>query len=37
MDPAASISKFLLEVKTAGRAKDVAEQGPLQIRTAYCN
>jgi hypothetical protein len=34
MDPAADISKFLREVKTAGSAKDIAEQGPLPIRTA---
>jgi hypothetical protein len=28
---------FLREVKTAGSAKDVAEQGSLPIRTAYCS
>jgi hypothetical protein len=35
--PSGEISIFLREVKTAGRAKDVAEQGSLPILTAYCS
>jgi hypothetical protein len=35
--PSGEISMFLREVKTAGSAKDVAEQSSLPIRTAYCS